>query len=68
MRTFTILAGDIRRREILIVEAIECERICKCCVCGKTIYVRNPCHEILHWDGSSSYVHENCWKGLKKKK
>ena len=66
MRTFTILAGDIRRREILIVEAIECERICKCCVCGKTIYVRNPCHVITHNDGSSSYVHEDCWKGLKK--
>lgn len=46
--------------------AIECERICKCSICGETIYVRNPCHEIVHSDGSSSYVHEKCWKGLKK--
>ena len=47
--------------------AIECERICKCSICGETIYVRNPCHVITHSDGSSSYVHEDCWKGLKKR-
>lgn len=46
--------------------AIECERICKCSICDGIIYVRNPCHEIVHSDGSSSYVHEKCWKGLKK--
>lgn len=63
---FTTLAGDIRKREILKMTAIECERICKCSICGGIIYVRNPCHVIAHSDGSSSYVHEKCWKGLKK--
>lgn len=63
---FTTLAGDTKKREILKMTAIECERICKCSICNGIIYVRNPCHVITHSDGSSSYVHEDCWKGLKK--